>query len=87
MYIYIYNIIYLLYVYMCIYVYLSIYLSIYILSMNLSIYMYISIIYVLYIYSKKKARLVLVKKTKFHIVKVRLSPLFTFQTSSFYLFQ
>ena len=57
------------------YIYLSVYLSIYILSMNLSIYMYISIIYVLYIYSKKKARLVLVKKTKFHIVKVRLSPL------------
>ena len=55
--------------------YVSIYLSIYILSIHLSINMYISIIYVLYIYSKKKIRLVLVKKTRTHIVKVRLAPL------------
>ena len=64
---YVYNIMYLSYV--------SIYLSIYILSIHLSINMYISIIYVLYIYSKKKIRLVLVKKTRTHIVKVRLAPL------------
>ena len=55
--------------------YVSIYLSIYILSIHLSINMYISIIYVSYIYSKKKIRLVLVKKTRTHIVKVRLAPL------------
>ena len=55
--------------------YVCIYLSIYILSIHLSINMYISIIYVLYIYSKKKIRLVLVKKTRTHIVKVRLAPL------------
>ena len=55
--------------------YVSIYLSIYILSIHLSINMYISIIYVLYIYSKKKIRLVLVKKTRTHFVKVRLAPL------------
>ena len=31
--------------------------------------------YYIYIYSKKKIRLVLVKKTRTHIVKVRLAPL------------
>ena len=36
--------------------------------------MYYIYIYI-YIYSKKKVRLVLVKKTRTHIVKVRLAPL------------
>ena len=57
--------------------YVSIYLSIYLYSIHPSIYQYVYIHYIciIYIYSKKKIRLVLVKKTRTHIVKVRLAPL------------